>query len=83
MSGDNTQTFDDIINNFENLYKKLLVKEYIEDTEQDLMVMVMELMKKQHVYIAHLEQERKIENDNLELRIQQALNISNEERPKF
>jgi len=82
MSKDNTKTFDDIIYNFEKLYKNLLVKRAIVDSEQDLMVTAMEMMKSQRTHIARLEQERKIEDANLEHRIQQALNIS-KDGPKF
>jgi len=82
MSKDNTKTFDDIINNFEKLYKNLLVKNAIVDSEQVLMITILELVKNQRTHIVRLEQERKIEDANLEHRIQQALNIS-KDGPEF
>lgn len=82
MSDDNTQNFNNIINNFENLYKDLFTKKYINDKDMDLMVTALIVMKNQKARIDHLERERERENKNLEHRIQQALNIS-KDSPKF
>jgi len=76
MSDDNTQNFNNIINNFEKLYKDLFTKKYINDKDMNLMVTALIVMKKQKKYIDHLQREREKENKNLEHRIQQALNIS-------